>query len=62
MYEKEEERNWDLVQEAVRRNLVAGEREVCPSLSLSLPFSLAHTHTHTHTHTLFFLSHSLFHL
>jgi hypothetical protein len=28
MSEKEEEQNWDLVQEAVRRNLVAGEREV----------------------------------
>jgi len=28
MNEKEEEQNWDLVQEAVRRNLVAGEREV----------------------------------
>ena len=28
MFEKEEEQNWDLVQEAVRRNLVAGEREV----------------------------------
>jgi len=26
--EKEEEQNWDLVQEAVRRNLIAGEREV----------------------------------
>ena len=28
MIEREEEQNWDLVQEAVRRNLVAGEREV----------------------------------
>lgn len=28
MNEKEEEQSWDLVQEAVRRNLVAGEREV----------------------------------
>lgn len=28
MNEKEEEQTWDLVQEAVRRNLVAGEREV----------------------------------
>mmetsp|Transcript_3075 Transcript_3075/g.4979 ORF Transcript_3075/g.4979 Transcript_3075/m.4979 type:complete len:388 (-) Transcript_3075:264-1427(-) len=28
MMEKEEEQNWDLVQEAVRRNLIAGEREV----------------------------------
>jgi hypothetical protein len=26
--QKEEDRNWDLVQEAVRRNLLAGEREV----------------------------------
>lgn len=28
MNEKEEDQSWDLVQEAVRRNLVAGEREV----------------------------------
>ena len=28
MNDKEEEQSWDLVQEAVRRNLVAGEREV----------------------------------
>ena len=28
MMEKEEDQNWDLVQEAVRRNLIAGEREV----------------------------------
>ena len=48
MMEVEEDQNWDLVQEAVRRNLVAGEHTmICICLSVS---ACTHTSTTARTH------------